>query len=53
MNPQGVVDATGAVSVLALFGAVRGVFGAGLLRRWTASGLGLCGFRSAADWLNL
>jgi predicted acylesterase/phospholipase RssA len=39
INPQGVVDATGAVSVLALSGGgANGAFGAGLLRGWSESG---------------
>jgi hypothetical protein len=39
INPQGVVDATGAVNVLALSGGgAHGAFGAGLLRGWSESG---------------
>jgi hypothetical protein len=39
INPLGVVDATGAVSVLALSGGgANGAFGAGLLCGWTAAG---------------
>jgi hypothetical protein len=39
IDPRGVVDATGAVSVLALSGGgANGAFGAGLLCGWTAAG---------------
>jgi Patatin-like phospholipase len=39
LDPRGVVDATGAVNVLALSGGgANGAFGAGLLRGWSASG---------------
>jgi hypothetical protein len=39
INPRGVVDATGAASVLALSGGgANGAFGAGLLKGWTESG---------------
>jgi hypothetical protein len=39
LNPLGVIDATGAVSVLALSGGgANGAFGAGLLRGWTEAG---------------
>jgi uncharacterized protein YceK len=39
IDPRGVVDATGAVSVLALSGGgANGAFGAGLLKGWTESG---------------
>jgi hypothetical protein len=39
IDPRGVVDATGAVSVLALSGGgANGAFGAGLLRGWTDAG---------------
>ncbi len=39
INPQGVVDATGTVSILALSGGgANGAFGAGLLRGWTEAG---------------
>ena len=39
VDPRGVIDATGAVSVLALSGGgANGAFGAGLLKGWTESG---------------